>query len=310
MSQSTGRFTLPGFRVGHWTHPSGATGCSVVIPDNRSIAVVDVRGGAPGTRETSLLEEGRLVKHVDAILLTGGSAFGLAAADGVMRWLREQGRGFPTASIRVPIVPAAVLFDLRGPEPIWPDAEAGYLAATAAREDNWSSGRQGAGAGATVGKIVTPHGTPSGVGVAKLTVAAGTIAALIAVNAVGEIAGKSSHSGRQGPTGEVLILDGVNSQPRPGENTTIGVIVVDAAVGRDDLVRIAIAAHDGLARAVHPAHTLFDGDTFFVLGREDGHLTPSAALQLAVATQHAVIAAVLDSVATTARQRHDDEQMA
>jgi L-aminopeptidase/D-esterase-like protein len=300
MSQSAGRFMIPGFRVGHWTHPSGATGCSVVIPDQRSIAVVDVRGGAPGTRETSLLEEGRLVQRVDAILLTGGSAFGLAAADGVMRWLREQGRGFPTASIPVPIIPSAVLFDLRGQQPTWPDAEAGYLAAAAASDDNWSSGRLGAGAGATVGKIAAPQGTPSGIGAAHLTVAAGTIAALIAVNAVGEIAAAEHSPGRAGSTGEDLILSGTEPQLRPGENTTIGVIVVDAAVGRDDLVRIAIAAHDGLARAIHPAHTLFDGDTFFVLGRTEGRLAPRDALQLAVATQRTVIAAVNNSVADTA----------
>jgi len=299
MSQSTERFTIPGFRVGHWTHPSGTTGCSVVIPDERSIAVVDVRGGAPGTRETSLLEEGRLVQRIDAILLTGGSAFGLAAADGVMRWLREQGRGFPTASIPVPIVSAAVLFDLRGQHPDWPGAEAGYSAATAASEDNWSSGRIGAGAGATVGKIAAPEGTPSGIGVAHITTAAGTIAALIAVNAVGEIAGADDHTRRDGPTGEEIILGGSDTQLRPGENTTIGVVVVDAAVGRDDLVRIAVAAHDGLARAIHPAHTLFDGDTFFVLGREEGHLPSHSGMQLAVATQHAVMAAILNSVAHT-----------
>ena len=291
------RFTVPGFRVGHWTHPSGATGCSVVIPDERALAVVDVRGGAPGTRETSLLEEGRLVQRVDAILLTGGSAFGLAAADGVMRWLREHGRGFPTASIPVPIVPAAVLFDLRGEQPVWPDAEAGYSAAAAADEDSWSSGRIGAGAGATVGKIATPSGTPAGIGAAQLSVQAGRIAALIAVNAVGEIVTSRHPSEAKGPTGEDLILGDADPRLRPGENTSIGVIVVDAAVGRDDLVRLAVAAHDGLARSIHPAHTLFDGDAFFVLGRAEGRLAPRDALQLAVATQHVVMHAVRNSVA-------------
>ena len=296
MSQTAERFSMPGFRVGHWTHPSGATGCSVVIPDERAIAVVDVRGGAPGTRETSLLEEGRLVQRVDAILLTGGSAFGLAAADGVMRWLFRQGRGFPTASVPVPIVPAAVLFDLRGEQPVWPDADAGFVAAVAATEDNWSSGRFGAGAGATVGKIASSAGEPAGIGAAKLTVAAGTIAALFAVNAVGEIVREPRLTRENSSSAEDLILGGADAHLRPGENTTIGVIVVDAQVGRDDLVRIAIAAHDGLARAIHPAHTLFDGDTIFVLGKSEGRLEPRAALQLAVATQRVVMIAVANSV--------------
>lgn len=293
MQQDDERFAMPGFHVGHWTHPSGTTGCSVIIPDERSLAVVDVRGGAPGTRETSLLEEGRLVQRVDAILLTGGSAFGLAAADGVMRWLREQGRGFPTASIPVPIVSAAVLFDLRGTEPVWPDNDAGYSAAAAAAANNWISGPVGAGAGATVGKIANPGGSPCGIGAARIIVDAGTVAALLAVNAVGEIA--DDHDPGQ-PSGEELILASNDASVRPGENTTIGVVVVDAAVSRDDLVRIAIAAHDGLARAIHPAHTPFDGDTIFVLGRNEGRLAPRESLQLAVATQHTVMSAVRNSV--------------
>jgi len=292
MFHDNARFAMPGYRVGHWTHPSGVTGCSVVIPDERALAVVDVRGGAPGTRETSLLEEGRLVQHVDAVLLTGGSAFGLAAADGVMRWLREQGRGFPTASIPVPIVSGAVIFDLQGPDPVWPDAEAGYSAAATAMADNWTSGPLGAGAGATVGKIANSGGTPSGLGAARLDVGAGTVAALLSVNAVGELAFDRDPNR---PSGEELLLTTDQPLPRAGENTTIGVIAVDAAVNRDDLVRIAIAAHDGLARSIHPAHTPFDGDTIFVVGRNEGRLTPRESLQLAVATQHVVMRAVQNS---------------
>jgi L-aminopeptidase/D-esterase-like protein len=293
MPEDHERFALPGYQVGHWTHPTGTTGCSVLIPDEQSLAVVDIRGGAPGTRETSLLEEGRLVQHVNAVLLTGGSAFGLAAADGVMRWLREQGRGFPTASIPVPIVSGAVIFDLKGPDPFWPDAEAGYSAAAAASADNWLSGPIGAGAGATVGKIANQGGSRSGLGSARVSVEAGTVAALLAVNAVGEIAvdGDAATS-----SGEQLILANEQAQPHAGENTTIGVIVVDATVCRDDLVRIAIAAHDGLARSIHPAHTPFDGDAIFVLCRNEGRLAPREALQLAVATQHVVMRAVRNSV--------------
>ncbi len=188
MADQISGFSLPGFRVGHWTHESGRTGCSIVIPDEPALAVVDIRGGAPGTRETSLLDEGRMVQHVNAVLLTGGSAFGLSAADGVMQWLREQGKGFQTASIPVPIVSAAVLYDLKGEEPIWPNAEAGYLCAQAATDDGWVSGRHGAGAGATVAKVVNRDGRPSGIGAARIETSAGTVAALLAVNAVGEVA--------------------------------------------------------------------------------------------------------------------------
>ncbi len=291
MAESSG-FSLPGFRVGHWTHESSGTGCTVVIPDEAALAVVDVRGGAPGTRETSLLGEGRMVQHVNAVLLTGGSAFGLGAADGVVRWLREQGKGFQTASIPVPIVSAAVLYDLKGDDPIWPDAQSGYDCAASAAVDGWTSGRHGAGAGATVAKIASREGRPSGIGAAKIDTNAGTVAAILAVNAVGDLA-VTELAGR--PTLEETILGGVEPQAKSGENTTIGVIAVDGALGRDDLVRIAIAAHDGLARAIHPAHTLFDGDTIFVLSRHEGKLQPRDSLVLNVATQHAVIRAVANA---------------
>jgi len=294
MPDESSRFSLPGFSVGHWTHDSGRTGCSVVIPDEPALAVVDVRGGAPGTRETSLLEEGRMVQHVNAILLTGGSAFGLSAADGVMRWLRGQGRGVPTVAIPVPIVSAAVLFDLKGDHPVWPNADAGYACAANATPDGWMSGRMGAGAGATVAKILNRDGRPSGIGAAKIDTVAGTIAALIAVNAVGEV---SSAEGDGLSPLENAILTGLETQSQAGENTTIGVVAVDGALRRDDLVRLAIAAHDGLARAIHPAHTLFDGDTIFVLCRQEGSLKPRDSLVLNVATQHAVMRAVFSAAA-------------
>ncbi|MGA7670289.1 MAG: P1 family peptidase [Nitrolancea sp.] len=299
MTGETSSFSLPGFRVGHWTHESGQTGCSVVIPDEPALAVVDVRGGAPGTRETSLLEEGRMVQRVNAVLLTGGSAFGLSAADGVVRWLREQRRGFPTASIPVPIVSAAVLFDLKGDDPVWPNAQAGYECAAGATEDQWVSGRRGAGTGATVAKILNHQGRPSGIGAARIETEAGTVAALMAVNAVGEIATAETDDGR---TLEQTILSGVDPQPRTGENTTIGVVAIDGALERDDLVRIAVAAHDGLARAIHPAHTIFDGDTIFVLCRHDGTLRPRDSLILNVATQHAVMRAIINATNTSTAQ--------
>ncbi len=286
--------------MGHWTHPDRGTGCTVIIPDEPALAVADVRGGAPGTRETSLLEEGRLVQRVDAVLLTGGSAFGLAAAEGVVQWLREQGRGFHTASIPVPIVSAAVLFDLKGRSPVWPDADAGYAAAAAAKEAGWLSGQLGAGTGATIAKLMTGRGRPAGLGSAAVMTPAGTIAAIVAVNAVGEIAVREvgdrlEHSPDAAEFEERLIA-GEGTGARPGENTTIGVVVIDAAASRDDLLRIGVAAHDGLARAIHPAHTVFDGDTFFVLGLHEGKLSPGDSVRLVAATQRSVMLSVARSL--------------
>lgn len=309
-------FELPGFSVGHWTHPSGATGCTVVVPDERALAVADVRGGAPGTREVALLDQGRLVQRVDAVLLTGGSAFGLAAADGVARWLHEQRRGFPTVSGPVPIVPAAVLFDLVGPEPLWPTSDAGYWAAGHATADGWLCGRVGAGSGARVGKARgRAHSSGSGIGTVRVDVTSGSLAAIVAVNAFGDvvdpvggriIAGtradtdSSESSARWVDTEASILAEGDREvDAAPGTNTTIAVVTVNAALDRDALVRIAIAAHDGFARAIRPAHTLIDGDTVFVLARREGHSDVRATLQLATAAQVAVATAIVRAVTAT-----------
>ncbi|HET7037852.1 MAG TPA: P1 family peptidase [Thermomicrobiaceae bacterium] len=281
-------FSIPGFRVGHWTHPSGATGCSVVLCDQPALAVADVRGGAPGTRELAVLGEGRLVQRLDAVLLTGGSAFGLDAAGGVMRWLREQGRGFATRSIPVPIVAGAVIFDLAGASPPWPDAEAGYAAAAGGQTDGWRSGRIGAGSGATWGKL---GGQPvrGGVGAARVSVPGGELAALIVVNALGEVVdpdiGRPLRAASSGSTSQTL--------PTPGENTTIGVLATTVPLDRAALVRLAIAAHDGLARAIRPAHTVFDGDTIFALTTQEARPTPEEVLVLGMAAADAVARAVV-----------------
>lgn len=309
MSIVYGPFAMDGIRVGHWTHPTGATGCTVVIPDEPMPAVADVRGGAPGTRELALLDQGRLVRRVDAVLLTGGSALGLAAAQGVVDWLRQQGRGFPTASIRVPIVPAAVLFDLVGPDPVWPGPRAGAEAAANAVPEGWLSGRVGAGSGATVGKLFGPsQASPGGLGAARVSVEAGTVAALMAVNAVGDVIEPDTGTILAGVTfpgeparymnAETMVLQG---SPRAvageGTNTVIGVVVVDATVDRDAMSRIAVAAHDGITRAIRPAHTIFDGDTIFVLARGEGSSEPGALLQLATAAERAVARAIVAAVA-------------
>ncbi|MCS7051929.1 MAG: P1 family peptidase, partial [Thermomicrobium sp.] len=179
---------VPGFRVGHWTHPSGTTGCTVVLAERPALAFREVRGGAPGTRETDVLVPGNLVRRLDAVLLTGGSAFGLTAADGVVRWLRERQRGFPTAVVPVPIVAAAVVYDLTGTEPIFPDSDAGYAACDAASPDGWLSGRIGAGAGATAGKLRGRQwATPTGIGAATVALDDYRLGALAVVNPVGEV---------------------------------------------------------------------------------------------------------------------------
>lgn len=299
-------FAIPGFRVGHWTHPTGATGCTVVLAEASAPAVAEVRGGAPGTRELALLEHGRLVRHVDAVLLTGGSAFGLAAADGVVAWLREQGRGFPTSSIPVPIVPAAVLFDLDGPEPPVPTAAAGYQAAANAVPHGWVSGRVGAGAGARAGQVAgRAHATPTGLGAAVVSAPAGSVAALFAVNPLGDVvdpaSGRILAGARDAATGawidsEAAILRR-DAAPRdaPGTNTVIGVVVIDGAADRDALVRVAVAAHDGIARAVRPAHTPFDGDVVFVMAREEGTVAAGVVLAWCAAAQQAVARAIVNS---------------
>ena len=254
---------VPGISVGHWTDPSARTGCTVVLCPDGTVGSGEVRGGAPGTRETDLLRPGMLVHEVHAVLLTGGSAFGLAAADGVVRWLEERGTGFDTGVARVPIVPAAVLFDLGvGDGSVRPGPDAGYAACQAAGTDP-GEGALGAGTGATVAKLHGPERAVSGgIGSASVAGAGVTVGALAAVNAYGEIVDDE---------GAVLAgaLPGDGDQepqlPWPGTSTTLAVVATDARLSRERAHLLAIAAHDGIARAVRPAHTMWDGDTVFTL---------------------------------------------
>jgi L-aminopeptidase/D-esterase-like protein len=253
---------VPGIRVGHWTDLEAGTGCTVIVCEKGAIAGVDVRGAAPATRETDLLRPGSLVGRAHAILLTGGSAFGLAAATGVMRYLEEHGAGFTTQAGPVPIVPAAALFDLSiGRADVRPDAAAGYAACEAAGEAV-GEGCVGAGTGATVAKLGGPGGAiKSGIGTAARTLADGTlIGALIAVNAVGSI-----YEPRTGePVAEPRISE-PGWRPFGGTNTTIGVIATTAPLDAGGVQRLASIGHDGLALAIRPAHTAYDGDTLFAL---------------------------------------------
>ena len=268
-----------GLEVGQFTDPRRPTGCSVVIARTGAVGGVDVRGAAPGTRETDLLDPANLVGVVHAVLLTGGSAWGLDAAGGVMRWLEEEGVGLYVGSAPgqvVPIVPAAVLFDLHvGDARIRPDAAAGYAACQAAG-DEIAQGNAGAGAGATVGKLFgMPYAMKGGIGTASVTVDGVTVGALIAVNALGDvvdpatgqpIAGARTEDGQQLRGSVVAALAG--DKPLAllaGANTTIGVVATDAPLTKAQCQRLAGAGDDGLARAIRPAHTRSDGDTLFAL---------------------------------------------
>lgn len=248
-------------RLGHWTNAVGRTGCTVVLPDEAAIGAVDVRGGAPGTRETDVVRLGSLGDQVHAIVLTGGSAFGLDAAGGVMRWLDERGIGFPVGPVRVPIVPAAVIFDLLSGDPAArPDAAAGYAACDAASREA-SEGLVGAGTGATVAKLRGREAAvPGGLGIAGARVDAAAVCAVMVVNAVGGI-----YDDEAGEWVAPLPREPNGAPPPIGASTTIGVVLTDAALTKAQAYRVAVAAHDGIARSVRPAHTERDGDTIFCL---------------------------------------------
>lgn len=266
---------VTGLRVGHFTDSRRPTGCTVVLCEQGVVAGVDVRGAAPGTRETDLLRPENRVQEVHAILLSGGSAFGLDAASGVMRWLRERGHGLKVGPACVPIVPAAVLFDLWVGDPsITPDAAAGYAACEAAGRDA-VMGSVGAGTGATVGKLFGPQqAMKGGIGSASLTLDGITISALVAVNAVGDvidpetaqvIAGARGADGRPINTMSAFKAGQLPGQLLKGANTTIGVIATDAKLDKAQATKLAQMSHDGLARTINPVHTPSDGDVMFAL---------------------------------------------
>ncbi len=298
---------IKGLRVGHWTDAEAATGCTVVLCPEGAVASADVRGGAPGTRETDLLRPGSLVERVHAVLLTGGSAFGLDAATGVMRWLEERGRGFPVPTGFVPIVVSAVLIDLSlGRADVRPDAAAGYAACEAASEAPPAEGSVGAGTGATVAKaMMAERALKGGIGSARETTTDGvSVGALIAVNSFGEVVDPDSGRTVAGPRGEdgrfADTLDLIRSRPplspfATGPNSTIGVVATDAALSKSDCYRLAVMAQTGLTRAIRPAHTPVDGDTIFALatGATD---SPADVMQLGSLAARAVERAILRAV--------------
>lgn len=277
---------VPGISVGHATNMEARTGCTVILCGAEgAVCGVDVRGAAPGTRETDLLDQSNLVERVHAVLLAGGSAFGLDAATGVMRFLEELGIGYDTGVARVPIVPGAVIFDLAVGNPkVRPDAHMGYNACANATDKHVKEGQVGCGTGAMVGKILgMDYASPGGVGTASMKLANGvTIGVLVVVNALGDIidptsgeilAGAKHPSGRgflntqraieQGVTRESFAVGDSNTSAI--SNTTLAVVATDAALTKAQARKIASMAHDGLARAIKPIHTMFDGDTIFAL---------------------------------------------
>lgn len=268
---------VPGFKVGHATNLEAATGCTVIICPPHTVGGVDVRGGAPGTRETDLLQPHNQVEEVSAIVLSGGSAFGLASAQGVMQYLEEHEMGYRTGiGFLVPIVPAAILFDLNiGDASIRPDAAMGYQACENASADTVQQGTVGAGTGASVGKLRgLPNATKGGIGSASIEIINGLwVGAIVAVNAIGDvldeqgkiIAGVRDDKGNFIGTLNALKFFFNQSQPDSRENTVIGAIATNAKLTKAQVNKVAQMAHDGLARSVSPAHTMHDGDTIFAL---------------------------------------------
>ena len=302
---------VAGLEVGHFTDPRRPTGCSVVIAREGAVAGVDVRGAAPGTRETDLLHPSNLVEKVHAVLLSGGSAWGLDAASGVMRWLEDNNIGLKTGYGLVPIVPAAVVFDLGvGDARIRPDAQAGYQACVAASGQPSAQGNVGAGAGALVGKLFgIARAMKGGVGSASLTVDGVTVAALVVCNAMGDVfdpangqllAGARTAEGAALLNARDALLAGQLSGEKPntllaGTNTTIGVVATDAVLTKPQAQRLAQVAHDGLARSINPVHTQLDGDTLFALGT--GHSGKTAdPLLLATLAAEVTARAVVNAV--------------
>ena len=302
---------VPGIRVGHHTLAERPTGCTVVLAPEGTVGGVDVRGGAPGTRETDLLDPVNTVEIVNAVVLAGGSAFGLDAASGVVRYLEEQGVGYPVGPVvRVPIVSAAILYDLGvgGDWTVRPGPECGYRAAVGATAGPVGSGSVGAGAGATVGKLAgMGRAMKGGVGSASITLPGGlVVAALVAVNSVGDVidpatgrvvAGVRSEDGSTLADARVLLRAGGPSRGSDGPNTTIGVVATNARLTKAEATRVALMAQDGYARAIYPVHTPGDGDTTFSLAT--GTLADSArasAGQVGALAADVVAAAILDAV--------------
>ncbi|GLI56944.1 peptidase [Propionigenium maris DSM 9537] len=269
-------FKIKGVKIGQAENDQGLTGVTAIIFEEGAVAGVDVRGAAPGTRETDLLKPENMVQKVHAIVLSGGSAFGLDSMTGVVRYLEEQKIGFDVEVACVPIVTGAVLFDLAIGDPtVRPDASLGYEAAKKANNSEFLEGNHGAGMGATVGKIRgTEYSVKSGIGSYTITLDDGLIvSAVVAVNAWGDVvegdqvvAGTLNDDKKTFADGIKVLLEGEGAKGFEGRNTTIGAIVTNAVVDKAQAGKVAQMAHDGYGRAINPVHTMYDGDTIFAAG--------------------------------------------
>ncbi len=299
---------IPGIRVGHDTNLEAATGCTVILCDTPAMGGVDVRGGAPATRETDLLRPTQMMEEVHAVLLTGGSAFGLEAASGVMAYLEERGIGFNVGVARIPIVPGAAIFDLAlASARIRPDFSAGYRASENASGGPIEQGNVGGGTGALVGKTMGPaYMMKGGLGSASIQLADGTlVGAIVVVNALGDIIDPQTQqvvAGTRNPSGDGFIASS------PFSNTTIAVVATDATLSKSEVNKVAQMAHDGMAQAIRPAHTMFDGDTIFALalGARSPIRPDQATAALRVSTIGAAAATTLArAIVKAARAAHN-----
>ena len=299
---------VPGVYAGHHTLDGRPTGCTVVLTPGGAVGGVDVRGGAPGTRETDLLDPVNSVQEVHAVVLSGGSAFGLEAAAGVTRFLEERGVGFAAGPARVPIVPAAILFDLSIGDPaIRPDADCGYRAAEAALnpEGPLAEGNVGAGAGATIGKVAgLGRAMKGGIGTASVELPSGlVVAAIVAVNSAGDVvdpatgrtlAGVRTAQGDELAGAMQVLHEERGAGNRPGSNTVIGIVATNAALDKPQATKVAQMAQDGIARSIVPSHTPWDGDTMFALAT--GELAGADLTTVGALAAEMVVEAILRAV--------------
>lgn len=310
---------LTAFGFGHATNEKAATGCSVILAEKGAVCGVDVRGGAPGTRETDLLRSENLVERVHSVFLSGGSAYGLDVGTGVMKALEEESIGFDVGVAKVPIVPGAILFDLAiGQANMRPNAEMGYQACQQAfLHKPFSSGNIGAGTGATVGKVKGPsHSMKGGLGQYTLQIGDLKIGAMIAVNSFGDVIDPETNTRIAGVQengewldSEKILLRQLTEEKtnRFSENTTIGAVVTNASLSKSEANKLAQVAHDGLARTLLPSHTCVDGDTLFCLSSEEIRVDLNSLASLAVTVvSRAVIDAVKSASTLHGVKAHND----